>query len=221
MVEEVKNAQHAKLIAIGSWLHAVDGNTVRRVPFETVVRMLQELPRPLKCTFGKVVKSTEINPTSNDDNSPTFSTPFYSLPMGLTLRPGAHSAAIVVGSSPAFSISTSAMGSEATQVQVRKPRVGAMITEVNGVCVLGKAFEDVLKICAGDSEEVLQREASNPVLTLKFSEIPSDLLPSKTTFTLSLSSIQTTVINDITGAEIPTLRMAIGKVAVKVSARSV
>ncbi|GMI12097.1 hypothetical protein TrVE_jg1786 [Triparma verrucosa] len=227
VVEDVKKAEYSSLVEVGSWLHSIDGHTVRRVPFETVVKMLQELPRPMRVTFGKVVRDTDGGAkVIEDESSPTLSTKFYSLPTGLSLRPSPHGAAVVASLSPAFEISTSlgfGLGEGSVELQlaaqqaskVRKPRVGAMIVEVNGVCVLGRAFDDVLNVCEGGEES---GEGGNaPVLTIKFSEIPSSVMPPKTTFTLSLSSIHTTVINDIgVSGEIPTLRMGISKVGLKV-----
>ena len=230
IVEEVKNPKHAKFVDVGSWLYAVDGNPVRRVPFETVVKMLQTLPRPLEVTFGKTMAKprTESSEAAAQNesfsSSPTYTLQFYSLPTGLALRPSPHDGSAIIGDiTAAFAISTSptmsSVGGDGVEVKrtdedtVRRPKVGAFIIEVNGVNVLGKAFEDVIKVCTGSDVGI--SNGLGPILTLKFSEIPSRCLPPKTTFTLTLSAVKATVINDDLG-ETPTLRAAIGNIAVKV-----
>ena len=42
----------ANLVEVGSWLYAINGIPIGNTPFEEVKKTIQELPRPIKFTFG-------------------------------------------------------------------------------------------------------------------------------------------------------------------------
>jgi len=201
VVEECKNPEMAGRIGTGDVLLAINGDSVRRVAFNTVITMLKELPRPLRVSFSG--SSAERRPeeeggeeekAKQSNNDMMFAVTFHKPSTGLKLGGCPHGDNIVGVRGVDL-----VLFEFATLRKGRVPRVGAIILEVNGVSTSELSFEQAVQLCSVPAKD-------GQPLVVTFAEIPSSVLPTVDIITAKLAGIHLTLIDDADGRDLPLVK---------------